>query len=189
MGSQQKGKIFELKIVKTFRKWWNLSEKECYRTPVSGGHPYAVRSDITFYPEKIWREVKLFIECKYRSRTRDWSMEDLLYAILIKDYNFSNKWLPFQWLEKIRDKAPLWCLPVVIIGKPRRQPLAIINIKDAKRMSDTGGFLTCALNLPVRFCEYQVWELEEFIKSWSYVSKRLQTPQVLKETEWVKIKL
>ena len=71
-GSRRKGKSFERQIVKLFRESFGLKPEECFRTPNSGGHPYAARTDpgdIQFCPEfRDW--FNFHVECKNHRGTR-----------------------------------------------------------------------------------------------------------------------
>lgn len=113
-GSRRKGAAYERKIVGLIRQAWGLTSKQCYRTPLSGGHPYASSADVTFSPELDGR-LDISIECKNHRGTSVLS--------LLKPDGPSHPWT--SWLDQAlkasreTDKTP------VLIARAGRMDLAL----------------------------------------------------------------
>jgi hypothetical protein len=73
MYSNRKGSSFERLVAKIIAKHFGVSPKECYRTPLSGGHPYAESSDLVLSPELL-KKFPMVVECKH---TKAWKIEHL----------------------------------------------------------------------------------------------------------------
>lgn len=117
---------------------------------------------------------------------------DLMVAKIELEYEFYERWMIYKWLKKIKDNAPSWCLPVLIIEKERKKPLVIVDMRDYERIPYLKNerrrdyeydFIDRALNLSFEFGHLNIWALEEFVKAWAYTSERLLTPQILREVE------
>lgn len=69
-GRKTKGADFELLIAKTILQAVGepFTKKDCYRTPLSGGHPYTGDSDLQISP-RLLRRFPFVVECKHR---KDW---------------------------------------------------------------------------------------------------------------------
>jgi len=158
-----KGKRFERQIVESIRKEFGLTKFQCYRTPVSGGHPYTAKSDVIFYPEELWKEIGLFIECKFRS-SKECDLNPLIEAILLRDDK--RKWKPFKWLEEAKKKCPDHLVPVVVIKGVRREPLAVFDVRDVLKQSDKRKQILDNMWEHIVFGNYEVWLFKKFLEAW-----------------------
>jgi len=65
---KQKGSAFENLVANKIIEAAKFEKKDCYRTPLSGGHPYADAGDLQI-SEKLLPYFPFSVECKHR---RDW---------------------------------------------------------------------------------------------------------------------
>jgi hypothetical protein len=64
-GGKAKGATFERLVADLIRKAFKLTKKDVYRTPLSGGHPYADPADLVMSPAAR-RVFPFSVECKHR---------------------------------------------------------------------------------------------------------------------------
>lgn len=69
--SRRKGSAFERKVARSIAKAVGATKKDIYRTPLSGGHPYADRGDLVI-ARKFRKRFPYCVECKHQ---RDWNAE------------------------------------------------------------------------------------------------------------------
>lgn len=62
--SRNKGNAFERKVAKLIADACGLSAKDCYRTPLSGGHQFAGAADLRF-SKRLIRIAPFCVECKH----------------------------------------------------------------------------------------------------------------------------
>lgn len=69
--SKQKGASFERLVARQILEaaGHGFSKEDCFRTPLSGGHPYAGASDLVISP-KLLRIFPFCVECKHRASFR-----------------------------------------------------------------------------------------------------------------------
>lgn len=167
MTSIKKGHNFERKIVEKFRKGFNLQKSDCFRTPMSGGHQYLAKSDIIFHPEELWKKIGLFIKCKYRRSWKEWNLETLLINIMKTNKEFGKSWKPFRWLNQAKKNCgDSGLVPILVAGRPKIEPLIILNIKDLKDMDE---WLLGYWNKAIKFVDYYVFLIDDFISFWKEV--------------------
>jgi hypothetical protein len=70
--SRRKGAAFEQRIARDLvaaAREWGFTSKDCYRTPLSGGHPFGDRGDLCIAPS-LRAAFPFTVECK---NYRDWT--------------------------------------------------------------------------------------------------------------------
>jgi hypothetical protein len=72
--SKDKGHAFERKVAKMIREVFDVAEKDCFRTPLSGGHHLYQRGDLVMSPQ-LFRRFPYLVECKH---SKSWSMTQIL---------------------------------------------------------------------------------------------------------------
>jgi hypothetical protein len=91
--SKSKGSSFERLVAKMIAKAFDVPVKECYRTPMSGGH--YIKGDIVLSPA-LQVQFPFTIECKH---TKSWSLSHLIpLSALMKS------WLA-QAFEQAKDEG------------------------------------------------------------------------------------
>ena len=65
-GGRIKGATFERFVATSICKAFKVPNKCCYRTPLSGGHPYDSRADLKI-AEPLLSRFPYHVECKHRS--------------------------------------------------------------------------------------------------------------------------
>lgn len=96
-GSRAKGAGFERlvarMVVEAARKVNpDLTQKDCYRTPLSGGHPYGDQADLVVSP-RFAPSFPYLVECKHR---RWWVLEKMFPPV--KEV--------LEWMRSTADKCP-----------------------------------------------------------------------------------
>ena len=61
--SKNKGSTFENAISKTVCQYFEVEREECYRTPLSGGHPFGDTGDLVI-GTKLFKQFPFVVECK-----------------------------------------------------------------------------------------------------------------------------
>jgi len=91
--SRNKGNTFERKVAKMILAVvpGRFTTKDCYRTPLSGGHPIADSGDLVI-SERLQKKFPYVTECKHY---RNWSAAELLPPSLRVQ----------QWVEQARKAA------------------------------------------------------------------------------------
>lgn len=108
MGKMQreKGNAFERLIAKEVIKAFEplgMTKKDCYRTPMSGGHPSAQRGDLVI-SERLRPYFRFTIECKHQ---RDWNPGVMVASRLrAKERGWINQ---AQRAAKVEE-----CLPILV---------------------------------------------------------------------------
>lgn len=73
--SKTKGSSFERLVAKRICAAFDVSARECYRTPMSGGHKFAGKADLIIGP-KLRKRFPFVVECKH---TKIWQPGDMLF--------------------------------------------------------------------------------------------------------------
>jgi hypothetical protein len=114
-GGRPKGNSFERlvasMVVRSFSKL-GITSKHCYRTPGSGGHRFASKTDPgdLVIRKKLLKHFPFSVECK-------WYKEIVIYAFLYPPKDWLNKWHFRSWLNQaIRDAK-----------KQKRNPLLVFK--------------------------------------------------------------
>ena len=110
--SRDKGNAFERRIAKMIREALNISERECHRTPRSGGH--YVKGDLVLDPSQRER-FPFIVECKHSKR---WTLSHILPV----------SGLMQQWLRQTyAQAAEMEGRPLLIIMGDRTPIYAIVE--------------------------------------------------------------
>jgi len=127
--AKQHGNAFERIVYHLIRDAWKLDEKECFRTPLSGGHRSLNASDILFGDGVFdTGDRPLFIECKYRT-VRQWSFDYLFKGPFQET---ADSWFPIKVLEETRTKCPEGHAPLAVMGRPLFPVFAVFKFDDYK---------------------------------------------------------
>jgi len=112
-GSRVKGSAFERHVAAMICKAFGVPKSECYRTPLSGGHPYGDTGDLVLGPQLLARWPAL-VECKHR---RGWRVEHLLVPSREME----------QWLGRLHSRAiALGRIPVLVVRGNRTAIYAVV---------------------------------------------------------------
>jgi hypothetical protein len=114
---RNKGKAFERRIAKDILKAFpNFRPKDCYRTPMSGGHPFADSGDLCVSPA-LQKLFPFVCECKHY---RSFSLRDLLPPTK----QFSS------WIWQARGAAVKMDRPWLLIVRGNNTPIyAIVGME------------------------------------------------------------
>lgn len=93
--SARKGSTFERLIACLICKQTRVRSSECYRTPLSGGHPFGAAGDLVM-SDRLLTVFPWVVECKHR---KNWSLEVMMKAERAQE----AKW--FQQVERAVEKA------------------------------------------------------------------------------------
>ena len=115
-GSSQKGKLYERDIARLIRQAFDLKDRQVYRTPMSGGHPYASTvdpGDIQFAPD-IRDRFPWHVECKHHA--------DVKISLLFRPEGSRQKF--DAWLEQVTS-GPGHLTPILVFRADRKNWAAL----------------------------------------------------------------
>jgi len=98
-GGRGKGNAFERKVAQTICKTLGREKSECYRTPSSGGHRYAKKSDPgdLVMSADLRRILPFHIECKHYRKVELWHL---------LPRTRKRSWVFFRWIQQAIDATP-----------------------------------------------------------------------------------
>lgn len=118
-GGREKGNGFERLVAKRIVAVSCMTAKDCYRTPLSGGHPYGDRGDLVVSPQ-LRKRFPFFVECKFY---RGWNLDHLLWP-----GSLAKSW--YKKLVQQSKEARL--IPMFVAKGNRGVPIAAVPIKVVK---------------------------------------------------------
>jgi hypothetical protein len=123
---RNKGKAFERRIAKDILKAFpNFRPKDCYRTPMSGGHPFADSGDLCVSPS-LQKLFPFVCECKHY---RSFSLRDLLPPT--KQFQ--------SWIGQARGAAAKMHRPWLLIVRGNNTPIYAVagaGFKPVRQLAD-----------------------------------------------------
>lgn len=120
--SRDKGNAFERRIARDILKAFpGYGPKDCYRTPLSGGHPFADSGDLCISP-RLQEKFPFVVECKHY---RNWSMKQVLPP--------TGEML--SWVAQAKRAAAKLNRPWLLVL--RGNNTAIYTMADAHELQDT----------------------------------------------------
>ena len=159
--SRGKGSSFERKVAAMVATAFRVSKRDIYRTPLSGGHPFADKGDLTISPE-LRKRFGFCVECKHN---RTWTPECL----------FRLRAQERSWIEQVV-KASLKgdAVPLLVMRGNRTQ------IYCAFRGHSLGKrqFLLAARGIPHMYF-HQSWVMMRFDAFLKLVSEDESIPDML----------
>jgi hypothetical protein len=190
MNSRAKGSGFERQVAKlvvgAFRKaGYKVSSKDCYRTPLSGGHRFSRQTDPgdLMMTRRMQALFPFVVECKFHKKFS-------LYRFLVAVRKRKSSWHEFKFIaqahQQARHHAPL------LVAKGNNTPIfALLPLgldnavpEDRKAYSDLWkhepriSIPRAVVDMSLGIQPFQTWSLilfEDFLQRWTqHVPKRRQ---------------
>lgn len=117
-----KGSAFERKIAADVAKAAGVSKKRVYRTPLSGGHPYADTGDLVIHP-KVLAIFPFCVECKHRKTIK---VENLFNRPTKEMIGYCVQAVEAVANNARRKKSKVALHPMVVMQGNRTKTLAIV---------------------------------------------------------------
>lgn len=160
-----KGSIFERKVagmvVATFKDY-GITSKDCYRTPLSGGHQYASKTDpgdLVISP-KLRKLFNFHVECKSYASIR---LDSFLYPVKA----WKKSWKCSKWLAQI-DAAKVGTLtPLLVFKENHGEILAAFPVREC----DPALTFRCRLSF---WYHGEEWLVVRFKKLLASIVKRIE---------------
>jgi hypothetical protein len=102
--SKNKGSTFENVISKTVCQYFEAEREECYRTPLSGGHPFGDTGDLVI-GTKLFKQFPFVVECK---AYQDWK-PGVMFSPNVREMGWLNQ------VSRASAQSPRQGLPLLVI--------------------------------------------------------------------------
>lgn len=159
--SRDKGAAFENKVADLVRKAFNVPKKECYRTPLSGGHPFGDAGDLVI-GDYLLPMFPFTVECKHTKAFRSewfWSSTTQFWGWQVQVLN-ANK--------AQRDNRGADVHPLLIVRGNATQIYAILPVAAAKAVLDKKASSFSKVLVFTEYLPAQVVSTETF-RRWQMV--------------------
>lgn len=143
-----KGNAFERKVAADICAAFGMPAKQCYRTPLSGGHPYGDTGDLVVGP-RLAKRFPYLVECKHR---RNWNVEDL----------FTGSANLCLWLSSVAGRAKQagrW--PLLVVRGNRTLTIAVYAHLRSSALAELAHYAQLQL-APMPGKYLQVWHALEW---------------------------
>ncbi|MDE2101327.1 MAG: hypothetical protein KGL39_29035 [Patescibacteria group bacterium] len=118
-GGRDKGSAFEREVAAAVANAFGVPRTQCYRTPLSGGHPFGDKGDLVIGPALLPR-FPYCVECK-RVRSFDLTRLMMPWSARAK----KKSWLENKFIEQAIRQAQSPIRPLLVVRADHQFALAI----------------------------------------------------------------